>query len=271
MVAALKNQGVDGIKAVLDDGFDSLRLKRLDPALLKGAGDRARALGIPMVVHTATNRDILDAVAAGASAVEHGSASEPLSEETLRRLVEARVYYDATLTVLEGIADRAARRATFLDRSLVEQAAPPGLIAATRKSIAAGTMTGAIAALAERAPERLRIAKENAVRAYKAGVLLVTGSDAGNMPVVPGPTVQRELALLVDAGVPHAAALQAATVNAAALLGIARRTGAIKPGHEATLLIVDGNPLRDITATERISEVFFKGEAVARGELFDQR
>ena len=40
-------------------------------------------------------------------------------------------------------------------------------------------------------------------------------------------------------------------------------------GFDASLLLVDGNPLQDITATERISRVFFKGESVPRADLFD--
>jgi imidazolonepropionase-like amidohydrolase len=47
--------------------------------------------------------------------------------------------------------------------------------------------------------------------------------------------------------------------------------GGIVPGFEANLLLVDGNPLRDISSTERISIVFCRGERVYRTELFDQR
>jgi imidazolonepropionase-like amidohydrolase len=105
--------------------------------------------------------------------------------------------------------------------------------------------------------------------AYKAGVPLVTGSDAGRPLVLHGPTIHRELQLWVQAGVPEAAALQAATYNAARYLGIENRTGLIAEGYEANLLLVDGNPLTDITSTERISLVIFKGERVRRSTLFD--
>jgi len=49
------------------------------------------------------------------------------------------------------------------------------------------------------------------------------------------------------------------------------RFGSIRKGLEADLLLVDGNPLQDISATERISTVFFKGERVNRADLFDQK
>jgi imidazolonepropionase-like amidohydrolase len=108
-------------------------------------------------------------------------------------------------------------------------------------------------------------------RAQAHGVPLVTGSDAGNLLVIHGPTVQHELELWVQAGISPAVALQAATSNAARLLKAENKIGAILAGNDADLLIVDGNPLEDITATERISMVVFKGERIERSALFDQR
>jgi imidazolonepropionase-like amidohydrolase len=109
---------------------------------------------------------------------------------------------------------------------------------------------------------------ENLKRAFDAGVRLVAGSDAGNPLVFHGPTIQRELQLWVAAGIPPAAALQAATWNAALLLRAESRLGLVTKGHDADLLVVDGNPLADISATERISLVVFKGERIRRAALF---
>ena len=113
----------------------------------------------------------------------------------------------------------------------------------------------------------LDIARDNLLRAYRAGVPLVTGSDAGIPLVFHGPTVQHEMQLWVEAGIPPQAALRAATLNAAKALHAATRIGSIEPGKDATLLIVDGNPLQDIKATEAISQVMFKGENVDRSDL----
>ena len=111
----------------------------------------------------------------------------------------------------------------------------------------------------------------NLRQAYQHGVSLVTGSDAGNFLVIHGPTVQREVELWVKAGIPPAAALQAATYAAARLLRAENRLGSIRQGNDADLLIVDGNPLEDINAIERVSMVFFKGENLDRAELFNQK
>jgi imidazolonepropionase-like amidohydrolase len=66
-------------------------------------------------------------------------------------------------------------------------------------------------------------------------------------------------------------ALEAATANAARLLRAANRIGSIRKGLDADLLLVDGNPLEDIAATERISLVVLKGERIRRGQLFDRK
>ncbi len=73
------------------------------------------------------------------------------------------------------------------------------------------------------------------------------------------------------AGIPPAVALEAATVNAAKLVGASGQIGAIRKGLDANLLLVDGNPLEDISATERISLVVFEGERIHREELFGRK
>jgi imidazolonepropionase-like amidohydrolase len=65
--------------------------------------------------------------------------------------------------------------------------------------------------------------------------------------------------------------LQAATWNAAKLLRADNRFGTIEKGKEASLLVVDGNPLQDVRALSAISNVFLKGERVQRTTLFDQK
>ena len=86
-----------------------------------------------------------------------------------------------------------------------------------------------------------------------------------------GPSLHHELQLWVQAGIPPQVALEAATANAARLLRAANRIGSIRKGLEADLLLVDGNPLEDIAATERISLVVLKGERIRRDQLIDRK
>jgi len=108
-------------------------------------------------------------------------------------------------------------------------------------------------------------------RAFELSTPLLLGTRSGEPLVFHGPSIHRELQLWVQAGVPASAALRAATFDAATSLGIGGRTGAIRKGYEASILIVDGNPLTDISATERISSVIFKGERIDRQDLLSQK
>jgi len=169
--------------------------------------------------------------------------------------------------VVEAIGEFMNHKADPLDRSLVEQVAPPKLLQDTKKMIAeSGSNEGFRGWVFS-----LDLAKQNLAAAMRAGVMLAAGTDAGNPEVIHGPGIHRELQLWVEAGVPPAIALKAATYNNAKLLRADERIGLIRKGYEASLLLVDGNPLKDISATERISAVFFKGEHVDRKGLFEDQ
>ncbi len=148
-------------------------------------------------------------------------------------------------------------RAELIERSLVQQVAPKGALERLR------------AALGKLTPQEVKY-QARAANVAGAGARVVAGSGSGQLLLVHGPGIHRELALLVQAGLSPAEALQSATGRAAAALGAGDRIGLLKPGMEADLLLVDGNPLRDITVTERISAVIFRGERVVRSELFEQ-
>ncbi|MGA9391716.1 MAG: amidohydrolase family protein, partial [Candidatus Sulfotelmatobacter sp.] len=178
-------------------------------------------------------------------------------------------FYDPTLSVVEAFNELAAGKTDLLKRSLVQQVAPPELLQGTEKAMSSDE-TKALRTSIAQYPIDMSVAIDNLKRARQHGVVLVTGTDAGNYLVIHGPTVQHELQLWVHAGIPPALALQAATLNAARLLRIDSHAGSIRRGNDADLLVVDGNPLDDISATERISLVVFKGERIERTDLFDQ-
>jgi imidazolonepropionase-like amidohydrolase len=254
-VAELKSLGVDGIKAIREAGA-------LDPMLLRAVAEAARAAGLPIVVHTATAQDVSSALDAQVDGIEHGSMREIIPEALFARMKQAGVTFDPTLAMIEAIQDFWQGKADPLDRTLVQQVGPRRMLDETRARLATPGH--------QENPLRLDLAMLNLATAYRAGVTLATGTDSGNPLMIHGPGIHREVQLWVEAGVPPAAALQAATRNAARLLRADSRIGLVRQGYEASLLLVDGNPLQDISATERISSVFLKGERVNRQKLFDQ-
>ena len=81
---------------------------------------------------------------------------------------------------------------------------------------------------------------------YAGGVQIVAGTDA-----LPGFALHRELELYVRAGIPNAAVLRIATLDAARVAGVDGTSGSITVGKQADLVLLDGNPLDDISAVRR--------------------
>jgi imidazolonepropionase-like amidohydrolase/ABC-type multidrug transport system permease subunit len=268
-VDQLKKRGVDCIKAILESGAGSLIFNRLDTALFDAVAEEAHKDDLPLAVHTGDARDVADAVKAHADSIEHGSFRDKIPDDIFDQMAKQGTSYDPTLSVGEAFKDFAADNTDLLKRSLVQQVGPAELLSGTESALATPDSEKMRKEVGEY-PIDMPIANDNLRRAQAHSVPLVTGSDAGNFLVVHGPTVQHELELWVKAGIPPTVALQAATFNAARLLRIDNRTGLVRVGNDADLLVVDGNPLEDITATERISMVVFKGERLDRSELFDQ-
>jgi imidazolonepropionase-like amidohydrolase len=110
----------------------------------------------------------------------------------------------------------------------------------------------------QKAEQILPVARKNLERAIKAGVKIAFGTDAG---VFPHGENAKEFAVYVKLGMAPIAALRTATVHAVDLLGMTD-CGTIEPGKLADLVAVAGNPLVDITATERVSWVMVGGRVV---------
>ncbi len=90
--------------------------------------------------------------------------------------------------------------------------------------------------------------------AYQAGVKIAMGSDSG-MPFVPHGTNAIEIIEMVKAGMSNLDAIRSATIIAAGALGIEDRTGSIRPGKDADLIIVDGDPIKNIEVLSEINNI----------------
>jgi len=100
-------------------------------------------------------------------------------------------------------------------------------------------------------------------RLYDSGIQLVPGSD--NMAAF---TIHRELEVYVEAGIPAAAVLKMATLDSARVVGVDDITGSVEVGKDADLILLDGNPLQDISAVRRATLVMKRGTAYRPDALF---
>jgi imidazolonepropionase-like amidohydrolase len=102
---------------------------------------------------------------------------------------------------------------------------------------------------------------------HRSGVLLMAGTDSPNPSILPGFSLHEELKLLVSAGFTPMEALQAATLNPARYLGKEKDLGTVETGKLADLVLLDANPLDDISNTQKIRAVIVNGRYLDRDKL----
>jgi imidazolonepropionase-like amidohydrolase len=186
------------------------------------------------------------------------------ADSMIRALVANRVVHDPTLVVFEAIAwGDSARITAGPDLAY----APPSLLHNWRTG-GFGLSLGFRPADYDSArmvwPATLRFVKQLRDR----GVFLTAGTDANNPWVAPGPSLHRELELLVQAGIPPLEVLRIATRNGAEALGLAE-AGTIEPGKAADLVLLAGDPAADIRNTRRIAWVMRGGRRWTPQELLE--
>lgn len=220
----------------------------------KAAIDEAHALGLRVAVHATQLETARTAVQAGADVLVHSVSDVPVDEAFLTLLRERRVPYITTLVVLEGYAGALGHH---LHLTPAERAiADPAVVATV---VDPPPLPERAAGAAQRMQAQLPVALANAKRAEDAGVLVVAGSDAGNIGTFHGPAVLREIELLVQAGLTPAQALRAATLDAARAFGKERDLGSVEAGKLADLVVLDASPLADVRNLARIRAVVKDG------------
>lgn len=194
---------------------------------LRAAAEAAHAAGLRLTAHAHGLEGARDAVLAGFDCIEHGYR---LDAETINEMAQRRTWLVPTLVAME---------------------------AAQKPFLAPGVPD----AQASRARERWEAAAEAARMAHRAGVRIATGTDAPS--IVPIDSIRREVTLLVEAAdFTPVEALRAATSRAAELLGV-HDAGIIAPGQRADLLLLDGDPLADVSVLSRVRALWRAG-ALAR-------
>ena len=102
---------------------------------------------------------------------------------------------------------------------------------------------------------------------HRAGVAIICGTDAGIGVTIPGFSIHKELSFYKEAGLSNYEVLETATVNAAQTHSIMNQLGSIETGKVANLLLLDSNPLLELSTLENPSSVFVKGRKINRNTL----
>lgn len=254
-------EGSDWIKLVVDDGSAyGIRFPTLDSRLVRGVVEATHRRNRLAVAHIGKAADARTAIEAGADALVHLFLDRGPDPDFARLVAERGAFVVPTLTVLASIAG-----------SGNDASRPDAASLAADPAIEPYLSLNARAGLAQRFPSRpgrlplSYAAAEETVRQLRAaGVPILAGTDAPNPGTAHGASMHHELELLVAAGLSPIEALAAATSVPAKLFRLDDR-GRIGPGLRADLVLVDGDPTRDIRATRRIAGVWKGGVAFDRG------
>jgi imidazolonepropionase-like amidohydrolase len=183
----------------------------------------AKDYGFRVAAHAHGNEGIKRALRAGVDSIEHGTM---MDDEAIALFKKHGAYYVPTITAGRYVADK-AKEADYYSPLVRPKAAAIG-----------PQIQGTFA------------------RAYKAGVKIAFGTDAG---VFPHGENAKEFAYMVEAGMPALEAIRSATLGAAALLDQSKALGSIEPGYSADIIAVSGDPLKDVTVLQQVRFVMKDG------------
>lgn len=218
--------GVDWLKTTASGSFgpiEDFSWRNYTLEELGALADEAHAAGRRLAVHVDTPSGIIAAVQAGADTLEHCSF---LDEEALDLMVKHGTYMVPTLTLGSERTLNGCRQAGIYKPSVLDQL----------ERIGAG-------------------ARESFRKAHHAGVKIATGSDIYRSMRDQYGKNAHELELMVECGMTPMEAIVASTRVASEALGCSDRLGTLETGKLADLLVIDGNPLQDITLLQDHSKI----------------
>jgi protein-tyrosine-phosphatase len=246
-------------------GIRSIKIKQSTPHETKIIIDQAKKHGLTTTGHLANylveyDVSTLDAITMGMDRIEHQlllalspqEADPNELAEIIQLMIDKQVYYDPNLQMYGSVNLRQKHIHDMIWTDEAKYFTPyaKGLLEAR----------GSPPPESDWAEYRQRVIE--LLELYKAGGanLIVTGTDEPvYTTLLAGFAYHRELFALVDAGLPNAVVLKAGTINGAKALGIDNLVGTIKPGKLADIIVVNGNPLKDITAARDIAHVIANG------------
>jgi imidazolonepropionase-like amidohydrolase len=238
--------------------------------IVMAAGDEARRVGLPLIVHSTTLATAKVAVAAGAQLLVHSVEDHEVDDEFVAAMVKQGTFYCPTLTVRDGYVQLYEAKISEEVRGQLEDVHPSvkeRVLRTEDAAVRAKVNTLAIQGMQKRFAQQSETMARNLVRLHAAGVPVVLGTDAGNPLTLHGPSIFPELEAMQRAGLSAADVLKAATGDAARAMGRGADLGVIAVGRVADLLVLKDDPMQDVRAFRSLLRVCRGGQLYERAVL----
>ncbi len=230
-------RNVDFIKVWVDDRDG--QYEKTTPEMYRAIIDEAHLNGIRVAAHIFTNEDAKGLLRAGIDAFAHGIRDSDIDEETVALFRER-----PNVVLIPNLPDRGIRRDFSWLRGSIPDDDLAALQAGSRDDPEAQAFFG--------------IQARNMARLSRAGVKIALGTD-GRIMWEP----HQQMEDMVASGMSPMDVIVASTKNAAEVIGL-YESGTLEAGKSADFIVLDANPLDDITNTRKINAVYLRGQAVNR-------
>lgn len=259
MVAKVAAGTPDIIKIRVDDNLGAAQ--KMTPAVYAAVIDEAHKHNLRVAAHIYYLDDAKGLLKAGVDVIAHSVRDKEIDAEFISLMKARDVAYCPTLTRELSTFVYEATPAFFADPFFTKEA-DPAVVAQLKEPARQAAM--ATSASAQTYKAQLPLAQRNLKKAIDAGITVVMGTDTGPFPErFQGYFEHVELEMMVQSGLTPAQALKSATGDAARGLKM-KDIGTLAPGHWADIVVLDGDPRRDIRNTRSIADVYVAGNRIAR-------
>lgn len=267
-MAQLAAARVDFVKLFYDDMTSAFvtPVSTLDKSVMESVIAEAHAHRLKVMVHAYATENHKAVIRAGADIMAHSAITEPVDDEYLRLARKSKTLYLATLSVYHDVFNGEVVR-DLSAMEMVQRTVPRKTLDTLTSKEPLDSFERSIRQ--ENIKHLLPTIDANLKKLSDNGIPIGVGPDTGVFGAFPGFAAHREMELMVNAGVPADRVLVGATKTAAEYMR-QPLLGTIERGKIADLLIVDGDPLKNIKDTRNISVLIKDGGIVNREKLLEE-